>query len=199
MKLGEFSHRYWLGAVIFILASAPLIYLAAHGIISWLFALGILLAYAALLVVYVVRFGISLYKRRYVRAASILMGAIILALLATNWSSFIMQTRSIIDIVRFYLQRSHYLDVVEKNPIQETPKLIFFDWGGTGHFLSANVFYALVYDESDEVALPANLRTGAWNAGASKKSRVVTAYESRCQSEVAHLEGHFYVATTVCQ
>jgi len=144
MKLGEFSHRYWLGAVIFILASAPLIYLAAHGIISWLFALGILLAYAALLVVYVVRFGISLYKRRYVRAASILMGAIILALLATNWSSFIMQTRSIIDIVRFYLQRSHYLDVVEKTRSKRHRSSFSLTGAGPAIFFQ-RMYFTLLY------------------------------------------------------
>ena len=198
MRLGGFAHRYWVCAIVLTLALAPILYFNAHGIISWLFLGGILFAYAVLLSVYLVLFGAFSYQRRYVRACSVLIGALILVLLALNWSFYVRQTRSIIDVVRFHLQRTHYLDIVKKTP-EDTPRLIFFPWGWTGHFLSAITFYDLVYDESDEVALPANLRTPAWNANAAKKNRVVTVYESRCRSEVAHLETHFYGITTTCQ
>ena len=156
MKLGEFSHRYWLGAVIFILASAPLIYLAAHG-----------------------HYLLAICTRNSLGLRSATSG-----LCSAFWNFFVQETirqsrlhfngRNHPCLVSYKLVIVHNADAFNhrhcpflpaaqslfrrrgKNPIQETPKLIFFDWGGTGHFLSANVFYALVYDESDEVALPAN-------------------------------------------
>jgi hypothetical protein len=88
--------------------------------------------------------------------------------------------------------------VVEKTPIENAPKLIFFDWGWSGHFLSSNVFYALVYDESDEIAIPPTQGSASWNEKAAERSRIVTVYESTCQSKVRHVEGHFYRVTAVC-
>jgi hypothetical protein len=198
----EFAHRYWIGAVVFILVAVAVSYLGAHGAIGFisgmLLVLFGLVLYAALLSVYLVLLWIFLRGKRYARAISVLLGTIILGVILTNWSSFLRQAYSTIDLVRFHLTRSHYLNVVERTPTENAPKLIFFDWGWSGHFLSATVFYALVYDETDEIARPANQRTASWNEKASKQSRVATVYESRCQSKVAHVEGHFYLVTTVC-
>src|SRR5262249_32413017 len=200
----DFAHRYWVGAAALILALVTLGYLSAHDLIG--FGFGILLALLAfvvwpvLLAVYLGLLWFFLDRKRYARAVSVLIGAIILVLVWLSWSPVLRQAYPIIDLVRFELLRSHYLDAVEKTSLEDTPKLIFFDWGFSGHFLlSSSVSYALLYDESDEIALPADWRSAAWNKRASRKNRDVTG-DSGCRSEIAHLvERHFYVITTVCQ
>ena len=85
--------------------------------------------------------------------------------------------------IHFQLMRSSYLDEVSKLPPGE-PRFAIWRWGGfvVGH--------AVVYDESDEIAL--SEQSPAW------KKRVADTEVGMCGALASSLGGHFYLARTGC-
>ena len=64
-----------------------------------------------------------------------------------------------------------------------------WNWGGAGGAAGA---YTLVYDESDEVALPFAQRSFEWNRRAEKIGETIYATD---HVAITHLDGHFYLLT----
>jgi hypothetical protein len=65
--------------------------------------------------------------------------------------------------VRFQLQKWAYLEQIARCDCgPDGLRFKTFDWGDTGELVSPNIFYTLVYDESDEIVLSADKRTAAW-------------------------------------
>jgi hypothetical protein len=107
------------------------------------------------------------------------------------------------DWVHLQLQKRTYLEQIarcECGPVGLRFKT--FDWGGTGGVAVANTDYTLIYDESDEIALPADTRTAGWNRKAGSWARwqpgpvAGDAYHS---FDLRALRGHFYLVTEIYQ
>jgi len=140
--------------------------------------------------------GVNAFKRRWRRVISILVAPII------AWSLF-----SALDLVgvttqriRLELWKSDYLAQVAALPASEDGiRLKTWNWGDTGGGAAPNFFWTLVYDESDQIALPPSLWSAEW---VQKTGQVGSPLYSVVHNRrdgmdyyvnVKHLDGHFYV------
>jgi hypothetical protein len=102
------------------------------------------------------------------------------------------------DLLRFTLERPNLVAALEAaragrpSPVPRVqiavgpPTIAFFTWQG---FLSSA--HGVVYDETDEIAKPAETRSSAW------RERLPT-HELDCPGDVRRLSGHFYAARLIC-
>ena len=104
--------------------------------------------------------------------------------------------------IRFELGRRYYIDEIAKLANTGEPRFKTFDWGQTGGAGVTNIFYTLVYDESDEVLLPQEKRSKAGQERARKRcpgtimcSLLTMPHEGSVT--VTGIEGHFYLVTEV--
>ena len=91
------------------------------------------------------------------------------------------------DLIHFEMVQSRYLAELATMPKTAEPKLVIFDWGGW-----ITMSNGVVYDESDEVALPAGQRSPAWKARANDTELNCSAYAVRAIGD------HFYLADFIC-
>jgi len=91
------------------------------------------------------------------------------------------------DLLHFQIVRARYSAEIARMPPAAEPRLVIFDWGGW-----AGISNGVVYDESDEVALPARQQSSAWKARAHST-------ELGCAAFAVHAIGrHFYLADFIC-
>ncbi|MDZ5650488.1 hypothetical protein [Nitrospirillum sp. BR 11828] len=93
------------------------------------------------------------------------------------------------DRLHFMIEYQEYLALIRAMPDTGEPKLLTVDWGG---FLTAST--SLVYDESDEMALPPERRSTAWRARA-QQTILSCAYGYWVRTT---LGGHFYAVGVGC-
>lgn len=118
-------------------------------------------------------------------AASIL--PVVLLAVALDPVRFIRASNYLGDVAHFTVMKSDYDRSVAALPADQRPHVAVFDWGGMS-FASRGV----VYDESDEVALPAGRRSAEWLAQASHS-------ELSCEGfGVQPLWDHYYLASFPC-
>jgi hypothetical protein len=86
--------------------------------------------------------------------------------------------------IHFQAMRRSYLEDVSKLTSSGEPRFAIWQWGGFG------VGHAVVYDESDEIALPE--RSPAW------KKRVANTEVGSCGAWGSPLGNHFYLVRTGC-
>jgi hypothetical protein len=91
------------------------------------------------------------------------------------------------DVVHFVLARHYYDGRIASMPATEQPRLIVFNWGG---MIWAS--RGLVYDESDQVALPPGQQSEAWLAQAASSELGCRGYS------VQALWSHYYLAQFPC-
>jgi len=89
------------------------------------------------------------------------------------------------DVLHFFVARPYYDRAVASLP-STRPRLAVFNWGGM-----AWASGGLVYDESDEVALPAGRQSAAWKAKAANT-------ELGCGYGIQSLWSHYYLASFAC-
>jgi hypothetical protein len=91
------------------------------------------------------------------------------------------------DTLNFLARLPYYLEWISKEPRDGTPRLLVFNRGGM--IWASN---GVVYDESDEVALPRGRQSAAWQARADRT-------ELGCGDfYITPLLGHFYLADFPC-
>jgi hypothetical protein len=73
-----------------------------------------------------------------------------------------MRDFGVVDRIRLETQRNVYMSTIETLPRSDGLRFITFDWGSTGGAGVVNILRTLVYDESDEIALPPAQRTPLW-------------------------------------
>jgi hypothetical protein len=128
---------------------------------------------------------IWLHRRQWRRAASafVLPAGALAAFLnshfvakATIWAG---------DRLELLATFSTYSRQISKLPHQQGPRIATFPWRDLNGFQMDLGYVLLVYDESDEVALPAGQRSAAWkeNAGSDLQCRL---------TGVEHIFGHYY-------
>jgi hypothetical protein len=91
------------------------------------------------------------------------------------------------DVVHFVLARPYYDHKIASLPPTNQPRLAVFNWGG---MIWAS--RGLVYDESDEVALPPGHQSAGWLSNPARAELACDGYV------VQRLWSHFYLAQFPC-
>ena len=98
--------------------------------------------------------------------------------------------------IRFAMNKHSYEAAIAGLPQAVGPRFHKFDWGSTGGAAVVNIFFTLIYDESDELGLASELRTIAWR-------RRMTTECPPCEfsggdgsnATVKPMGGHFFLLT----
>lgn len=131
-----------------------------------------------------------LYARR--RRWRLSLGAavlpVVVIVVAFHLLSFIQHSNYAGDVLHFVLARPYYDRKIASLPANDQPRLAVFNWGGM-----VWASRGLVYDESDEVALPPGQQSAAWLANPYRA-------ELACQGGVSvrPLWSHYYLASFPC-
>ena len=151
-------------------------------------------------------FGNAL-RRRWRRVISVVGAPVV------GWSLFALLIHKGIttDWIRFEFGKSEYMREVSKTPVlRGSPRIVAWDWGDTGGVAVANVFYTLVYDDSDQIISSPSSWSSGWMRSADRAAHgngfysVIhpEAFTSDARTYfknlyVKHLEGHFFIVTQV--
>jgi hypothetical protein len=151
----------------------------------------------------VISLGVNVIRRRWRRTISIIAAPIIAAsfFLLLGWLGITT------DLIRFELWKSSYLAQVDAlSATDGGPRLKTWDWGSTGGVAVANIFWMLVYDDSDQIALPRSSWSAEWLQRADQAAKGNALYsvihpegftgdveQYERHISVRRLDGHFYV------
>jgi len=151
---------------------------------------------------------INIFKLRWRRILS-LIAAPVIALMFAKVITWLGVTPA---LVRLELSKSNYMAEVDALSATDGPRFKCWDWGATGGVAVVTIFRALVYDESDQLALPRSAWSQAWILKADAACGGTPLHSFIHQSDnqqnhpstnyqvgVGRLNGHFYVATELFQ
>ena len=104
--------------------------------------------------------------------------------------------------IRLEIGRRRYVDEIAKLTQSGEPSLKQFDWGQSGGAGVNSLIDTLVYDESDEISLPAKERSAAWRDRAGKLCPgtpmcAMLWPNAERLTIVKKIDGHFYLLTEV--
>lgn len=98
--------------------------------------------------------------------------------------------------LRFELARAHFEREAALSVASDgAPRLRAFAWGETGGAAVANIFYTLVYDESDEISLPPDRRSASWLERAQHQPQLYSILREQGSLSVQPMSRHWYVVT----
>jgi hypothetical protein len=153
----------------------------------------------------VISLAVSVFRQRWRRAISIIVAPIV----AGSFFVLLGWLGITTELIRLELGKSSYLAQIDALPATDGgPRLKSWDWGQTGGAGVVNDFWTLVYDDSDQIALPASSRSADWLRNADQSARntyqeakgyglsaIIHAENGGVGDQiiVRHLEGHFYV------
>jgi hypothetical protein len=151
----------------------------------------------------VVKLTVNVFRRRWRTTISIIAAPLI----ALSLFGLLQRAGVTTELVRFELSKSRYIAQISALPTIDSPGLKCWDWGGTGGVAVPNTFRTLVYDESDQIALPRASRSAAWLRHADEVTECNDFYSvihpnpitENAQTRVSHLQGHFYIVEQVYQ
>jgi hypothetical protein len=126
-------------------------------------------------------------RKEWRRSAIALALPVVLLVVALDPIRFVRSCNHIGDVVHFVIDKPSYDRAVAALPAGDGSRLAVFDWGGM-----AWASTGLVYDESDQVALPKGRQSSDWLAGASHSELSCEGYA------VQPLWGHYYLASFPC-
>lgn len=112
---------------------------------------------------------------------------IVLLVVAVDPIGFVRSCNHIGDVIHFIVAKPYYDRQIAALPVDRGPRLVVFDWGGMVWASSG-----LVYDETDQVALPRDRQSADWLAQASHSELSCEGYG------VQPLWGHYYLADFPC-
>jgi hypothetical protein len=112
---------------------------------------------------------------------------VVLLIVAFDPVRFVRSCDYLGDVIHFIAMRSYYDRTIAALSADERPPLVVFDWGGMS-FASRG----LVYDETDQVALPRGRQSTDWVAKASHTELSCEGYG------VQALWDHYYLADFPC-
>jgi hypothetical protein len=103
--------------------------------------------------------------------------------------------------IRFEVNKSEYERQIAEIPQTDAPRLKMFDWGSTGGAAVVNVFYNLIYDESDEIGLSPERRSAEWYSRVSplcpgtQMCSILKSDLPGYDIEIKKMGTHFYLVT----
>lgn len=122
--------------------------------------------------------------RRTFTPGALLAAAVVVGL---NFFPFVRGCNYLGSALRFAANRSYYEDQVALLPAGDKPRIAVFNWGGM--IWSSR---GLVYDESDEVALPPGQQTVSWKSSPHIGELSCGNWDAR------HLWSHYYIVAFPC-
>jgi hypothetical protein len=149
----------------------------------------------------VIGLGVNAFKRRWRRVISIVLAPIVAGTFFLALEPLGVTTERI----RLELWKSSYMAEVNALPTSDDGiRLKTWYWGSTGGVAVANFFWTLVYDESDQVALPPSSWSAEWVQKADQVGSPLYPLVSHMRAgksdvSVRHLNGHFYVVEELYQ
>lgn len=182
------SHYLWIAAAPFFVVLGP-----AALVLFWTFAADHAFGVFALLflwaVLSIIALGIAIWlgtARRWGCAVVASMPSLSLALAILNFSAFWFFVMGAGEYIHFRLERERYLAEITALPSGKGPRTVVFvlsedGWAGTSNY------HLVVYDESDEVALPEEQRSASW------KEKVADTALSYGVGYLRPLGNHFYI------
>jgi len=108
-------------------------------------------------------------------------------LFLTNLSAWLRHLDEVGDIIHFMYARPYYERQIALLPTTQGPRLEVFNWGGM-----VWASKGIVYDESDEVALPEGQQSASWLARPGRAELACSGYGT------TPLWGHYYLASFPC-
>jgi hypothetical protein len=154
----------------------------------------------ALAGILVISLILSLIRRQWRRAGSIVAAPAIVLFL----SSTLVRLGITPELIRFELSKSAYSAEVAATPATDGPRLRCWDWGETGGAGVVNVFWTLVFDESDRIALPPSSWSTDWvdkvasvNRDGGSRCHAIARLINENHATVSRLGGHFFVIEEV--
>lgn len=126
-------------------------------------------------------------QKEWRRSVVALVLPIVLLVVALDPSRFVRSCNYIGDVIHFIVAKPYYDRQIAALPVDRRPRLVVFDWGGMVWASSG-----LVYDETDQVALPRGRQSANWLAAASHSELSCEGYG------VQPLWGHYYLASFPC-
>ncbi|MFL6824077.1 MAG: hypothetical protein ACJ8FA_16075 [Xanthobacteraceae bacterium] len=136
------------------------------------------------------------FMRRWRRCASVIVGPVV----AYAVLSLAADLGINVDRLRFELTKSEYMKRTAQLAREDgEPLFAAFDWGSTGGVPAANIFYHLIFEESDELALSPEQRSEQWKRRVERKMYSVVHPGGNCFIEVKKMEDHFYFVRETCQ
>jgi len=138
---------------------------------------------------------VAFFRQRFKRAAALLVAPLIfIPIYLLNLGSMPLFA---VDLIRFYYHLEEYTAAIDALPAAErASRLIIFEWGSKG-WAFAGTYYAIVYDESDEIELPELARSDNWVERARREKNSFIG-DKDCKTSAYRLRGHFYKAVTSC-
>ena len=185
------SYGLWTTVLLVFLSASEELDMALN---LWILIIPVMLLPTAIILFwFLIALGIHLVRRRWRRVASVVLGpAIALACMVTIF-------RAGFDVtwVRFEATKNRYIRQLQSATM--SPRFSVWRWGEIGGVMSANSFYTLVFDESDNIAKNPQERTAGNKHNPSVLSGAVAESESESGPwlSVRHLEGHFYLVCEV--
>ena len=145
------------------------------GFMSLVFVISCLL-YVAFAGTIAIAFLVNIAMRKFIHGAAASL-ALAMMMFAVVWAQPITeQTFHAIDLVRFYVSRNHYRQIVAKQ--NDQPQR--FNWG-SGGFLATNFFYTLVYRPDGSSAIPDSRK------------------REGCSVTMTELRENFFIESELCQ
>ena len=129
----------------------------------------------------------SAMRKEWRRCVMATILPVVLLIVAFDPVRFVRSCDYLGDVIHFIAMRSTYDRTIAALPADQRPRLAVFDWGGMS-FAS----HGLVYDESDQVALPRGRQSTDWVAKASHTELSCEGYG------VQALWDHYYLADFPC-
>ena len=123
----------------------------------------VLLVVAVASLIALVVAAVMAFKRRWRRAIGAAMLPLSLALTLLYARELEAAGMTAGEYVRFRLNRATYLAEIAALPVATEPRLAVFEMSQDG-FVTLTNYHLVVYDESDEIALPDARRSPAWQA-----------------------------------
>jgi hypothetical protein len=166
----------------------PLAFIAAwSGPFSWTVGVWFVLLFwglsASVALVFAIDFAA---KRNWLRVSAMLPLPLTIILAIANFGGLWRAGQIAGDYVHFYVMRPIYLREISKLP-SDGPRLVVYNWGG----LLPLVSHGVAYDESDEVGLPKEKRSAAWQDRANRT-------DAECIVGDTPLGSHFYLVNLDC-
>ncbi|MFI4987222.1 MAG: hypothetical protein ACHQF3_07260 [Alphaproteobacteria bacterium] len=124
-------------------------------------------------------------SRRWLRALSISIFPLAALAAFLNFMCFWGLAIDAGETIHFFAKRAAYLAEIAKLPSDKGPRLAIFNWGGF------TISHAVVYDESDEIMLPAERQSEAW------KKRIAGT-DLECGVWGRPVGGHFHIVRFGC-
>jgi hypothetical protein len=135
----------------------------------------------------------NLFRKRFKRALSALAAPVLAALPLIAF--YVMGITPM--WVSFQFARGHYENEIEQ--VAQRPRLLAFEWGETGGAAAVNVFYILVYDESDQINMPSSDRSAEWTEIANQNLYLRSILTGDGSPYVEQMGGHFYMVIETYQ